>query len=112
MKAKFLIRNLGNTSPLINCPVGACTVSGYSMQQAQVGVDAVYASSTENSVKWSQGQKRHLLEQSILLNRVRHLVCLYLRNLEQRPILTKAITRCYIKSEATVAVATLPPMNI
>ena len=112
MKAKFLIRNLGNTSPLINCPVGACTVSGYSMQQAQVGVDAVYASSTENSVKWSQGQKRHLLEQSILLNRVRHLVCLYLRNLEQRPILTKAITRCYIKSEATVAVATLPSMNI
>ena len=82
------------------------------MQQAQVGVDAVYASSTENCVKWSQGQKRHLLEQSILLNRVRHLVCLYLRNLEQRPILTKAITRCYIKSEATVAVATLPTMNI
>ena len=23
MKAKFLIRNLGNTSPLINCPVHA-----------------------------------------------------------------------------------------
>ena len=98
MKANFLLRKLVNYVTANNCPVQECSrcnvASWYSMQQAQVGVDAVYASSAEELCEM---EPRSKTSSSGTINsaqqKVRHLVCLYLRNLEQRPILTKAITR-------------------
>ena len=98
MKAKFLIRKLANYVTANNhARVHAARVMllhGYSMQQAQVGVDAVYASSAEELCEMEPRSKTSSSGTiNLAQQKVRHLVCLYLRNLEQRPVLTKAITR-------------------